>query len=66
MFQKDTLRDIGTRRNNDIVVLVSSDCGYIKNISELRRKGKYVIVSEPTILLHCLNFSLTDSVKRRR
>ncbi len=41
-IKKDILKETKEKRNIDIVVLVSSDCGYVECIRQLRNDGKRV------------------------
>lgn len=42
-IKKDTIRDVKNTTNVDIVIIASSDHGYIENIKELRAMGKRVV-----------------------
>lgn len=43
-IKKDTIHDVKAAPNVDIVIIVSSDHGYVENIRELRLMGKRVVV----------------------
>ena len=43
-IMKDTIHDIKAAPNVDVVIIVSSDHGYVKNVRELRAMGKHVVV----------------------
>lgn len=40
-IMKDTIHDIKAAPNVDVVIIVSSDHGYVKNVRELRAMGKH-------------------------
>ena len=43
-IRKDTLNDVKKSKNIDIVVLVSSDHGYVETMRKLRESGKHIVV----------------------
>lgn len=43
-IQKDVSKEIITHKNIDIVVIATSDHGYVDSVKEMRSKGKKVII----------------------
>lgn len=43
-IQKDVSKEIITHKNIDIVVIATSDHGYVSSVEELRKKGKKVVI----------------------
>ena len=43
-IQKDVAKEITTHKNIDIVVIATSDHGYVSSVEELRLRGKRVVI----------------------
>lgn len=58
-IKSDTIRDVKSASNVDIVIIVASDHGYTENIKKLRAMGKRVVVigeaKAPKILRQACN-----------